>query len=611
MRISKCFFWLLLVLCPLAVVLPITGPTDAADNDTTIAAPTRLSSVATTSADSSPTTDSEIMEALETFDSSIDDPEYQKAYDNYQASLGTGGVLQALSTRTNPYTGLTYTHSHSKTAYIYNGVDVSKWQAKIDWKKVKADGIDFAFIRCGYTPEGSFSLHTDANFTTNIKNAYAAGIKVGVYYFSQAITREEAEEEAKHVVKLISPYKKMITMPVAMDYERSAARKSRNLKVRKADTTKFAQTFCSVVDAAGYDASYYSSASQLTDYFSQSALRHYTCWMAHLIAKPNYTGTYDFWQYSWSGDVNGIPTDVDCDFWYSNQKLSATSVSRSALTSSNTAVNLSYTTVPYSGSTHKPTPTVTYKGAVLKGGSDYTVVYSNNKEPGTATVKITGCGKYTGGLSKTFTISALTTPYVTKEKTYYRTGCGTGYTSKGSIPKEHSVDVVYGWYKTAKGQKWFKVKIGNTYYYMYGPNLTQEVLTKYTATTTFRYRTGAGTSYTTKGSFAKGGTVQVIKGWSKTVSGEKWYKIKAGSSYYYATSRYLKSQESLGIYTVNSKVNVRTGAGTNYTRKASLYTGTPVAVVSGVSKTVSKEKWHHVKIGTSYYYIMASYLSKK
>lgn len=561
-----------------------------------------------------PSTDAEIQAALETYDDSIDDPEYQKAYEAHQKWLEQQDSPQTFASGANPYTGKTYTHKHAKTKYIYDGIDVSKWQGTINWTKVKADGIDFAFIRCGNTSLSSFTMNTDSKFATNVKNAYAAGVKVGVYYYSGATSATEAKKEANFVLDLIAPYKSKITLPVVMDYETNGSDRiySNYKKTSKATRTTYVKNFCAPLVSAGYQGGIYASKAWLTDFFNMSDLTAYSTWVAQWSTSTSYANNYDFWQYSESGDVNGISTAVDCNFWYTDTNLSgsATVSDATALTSANTTVTLGYTTIPYSGSAKKPSVKVVYNDTTLTSGTDYTVAYSNNKEPGTATVKVTGTGNYSGTLSKTFKITALTTPYVTTGKVNYRTGCGTNYTKKGSVAKGKSVDVVYGWYKTVDGVKWYKVKIGSSYYYMSGSYLSHEALTKYAATIKLNYRSGAGTNYAVKGKFAKGSDVQVVKGWSKKVSGETWYKVKVDGNYYYSMAKYLSKQETTTRYANKSKVNVRSDAGTNKTLKATLMADTPVVVISGGKKTVNDEDWYKVKIGTSYYYIMASYLVK-
>ena len=180
----------------------------------------------TPTAGNAPVTDAQVQQALETFDPTIDDPQYRKEYSRYQQSKEEGDIALAamdsgpeLMSASNPYTGKKYTHTHAKTKYIYYGIDVSQWQGTINWKKVKADGISFVFIRCSYTSLKSFNLHTDPKFTANVTAAAAAGLKVGVYHYSGATSATEAKKEADYVLKVIKPYKSKITLPVMFDYE--------------------------------------------------------------------------------------------------------------------------------------------------------------------------------------------------------------------------------------------------------------------------------------------------------------------------------------------------------------------------------------------------------
>lgn len=288
----------------------------------------------------------------------------------------------------------------------------------------------------------------------------------------------------------------------------------------------------------------------------------------------------------------------------------STSTKVTTLTTSNATLSLSYTTKPYTGSALKPATTVKYGSKKLTNGEDYTVSYSNNKEPGTATVKITGTGDYKGSLSKTFKITALTAVYRTTSKVNYRSGCGTDATLKGSIAANKPVQVVYGWYKMVDGAPWYKVLISGTYYYMSGNYLKQEVLVNYRVKSNVNYRTGCGTSYTKKGQFKKGAIISIVKGWNKKVDGNTWFRVKSGGQYYYVMASYLTKGETLLQYHVQKNVNVRSDAGTTKTLKAYLMKDTPVTVVKGGSKTVSGAAWYRIKIDEKYYYIMASYLSQ-
>lgn len=280
------------------------------------------------------------------------------------------------------------------------------------------------------------------------------------------------------------------------------------------------------------------------------------------------------------------------------------------LTKNNATLTLAYTSKAYSGGALKPAVTVKHGSKTLTQNTDYTVSYSHNSEPGTATVKITGTGKYTGSLSKTFQITGLTATYRTTSKVNYRSGCGTNHTKKGSLAGGKAVQVHYGWHKTVNGSKWYKVCIGGNDYYMSANYLKPEVLVTYQVKSNVNYRTGAGTSHTKKGQFKKGASISIVQGWSKKVDGKSWYRVKVGSKYYYVMASYLTKAENILPHTNHTKVNVRTQAGTDQTRKTKLLTGTPVHVVKGGTKTVSGESWERVKVDHKYYYIMASYLTK-
>ena len=128
--------------------------------------------------------------------------------------------LKGYSSSVSAYTGKTYTHaSNFDGMSIYNGIDVSYHQGTINWSNVKAAGIDFAILRLGYRGYSNGSLVTDSKFTTYIKDAAAAGIPLGVYFWTEAINVDEAVAEAQYVVSTLAPYKSSITMPVVIDWE--------------------------------------------------------------------------------------------------------------------------------------------------------------------------------------------------------------------------------------------------------------------------------------------------------------------------------------------------------------------------------------------------------
>lgn len=246
-----------------------------------------------------------------------DDPDYVKRLMQPQEQEEPMIMLSSVSAKKtkSPFTGLKYTHAVSLSdCDVVHGIDVSKWQAGIDWSKVRAAGVEYVFIRCGYTSTSTFTMYEDPYFKQNIEGAYRAGIKVGIYYFSTALNVTEAKKEAKKTVELMAPYKHMITMPVVYDFESVAGARSLNLAKKQA--TKNLLAYMDIVQEAGYVPMYYGNPSDIGKYFDTSQLTDYECWLANYTTKTSYAGDYSYWQYSSSGAVNGIKGRVDCNFQY-------------------------------------------------------------------------------------------------------------------------------------------------------------------------------------------------------------------------------------------------------------------------------------------------------
>ena len=230
--------------------------------------------------------DRKIEKALEKYDSTIKDPEYEKAYTNYQEDLILDEAVEEGTPElfsTNPFTDDSFVHTHPKTKYIYKGIDVSKWQGTIDWKAARAAGVRFAFVRCGYSPRESgaaFGTYMDERFAENVVNAANAGVKVGVYYYSTASSVAEAKKEAAYIVKLLNPYKKLITLPAIMDYETNKDDRVWDTyrRTTRATRTKFAAAFCQTLSDAGYQSGIYASRSWLNNFFDMSKLNKYHHW---------------------------------------------------------------------------------------------------------------------------------------------------------------------------------------------------------------------------------------------------------------------------------------------------------------------------------------------
>ena len=189
------------------------------------------------------------------------------------------------------------------------GIDVSEWNGDIDWEKVKAAGIKFAIIRLGYRGYESGRLVLDMNFYDYIEGALAAGLEVGVYFFSQAVDEEEAREEAKFVLKNISGYN--VTLPIYFDTEEVESGEARTDDLVTAHYTAHAAAFCDAIRAAGYEAGVYASQRWINKSLDIERLECYNIWFAKYADAPNTPYRFDMWQYTESGSVDGIETAVD------------------------------------------------------------------------------------------------------------------------------------------------------------------------------------------------------------------------------------------------------------------------------------------------------------
>ena len=191
------------------------------------------------------------------------------------------------------------------------GIDVSKWNGKIDWEAVKNSGVSYVIIRCGYRGSSQGMLIEDPRFAENIKGATKVGLKVGVYFFTQAVDEVEAVYEASYVLDKIKNYK--ISYPVFLDVEASGGRGD---KIDKATRTAVCKAFCQTIQNAGYTAGIYANKTWLTEKIDASALNAYKIWLAQYAATPTYTGRYDLWQYKSTGRVSGINGNVDLNLSY-------------------------------------------------------------------------------------------------------------------------------------------------------------------------------------------------------------------------------------------------------------------------------------------------------
>lgn len=202
---------------------------------------------------------------------------------------------------------------------IRYGMDVSVYQKDIDWNAARQNGVEFVFIRVGYRGWGTGRMCNDTNFEKNIQGAIAAGIRVGVYFYSQAINTDEAVEEAKYVLDKIRGYD--VSLPVVMDYEYSGSGSSGdrllNAHLSKDQMTENVLAFCGYCKQNGYTAMLYANKNFLENSVNDEEISAlYPIWLAHYTDQTGYSGNYSFWQFTSSGNVSGISGNVDLDVWY-------------------------------------------------------------------------------------------------------------------------------------------------------------------------------------------------------------------------------------------------------------------------------------------------------
>ena len=190
---------------------------------------------------------------------------------------------------------------------IFEGVDVSVYQGNIDWNKAKADGIEFAIMRAGY---GKYVSQKDKYFDQNMKNAKAAGLPCGVYWFSYALTPEDAIKEADACYEVIKNYK--LEYPVSFDMETES-----QMKLPKETVAQIIEAFCGRMESYGYYTTLYTYASFLNYKVDDRIFDKYDIWVAHYnTSKPAFNRNYGLWQYSCTGSVWGITGHVDRDYVY-------------------------------------------------------------------------------------------------------------------------------------------------------------------------------------------------------------------------------------------------------------------------------------------------------
>ena len=344
------------------------------------------------------------------------------------------------------------THNKKFSGYtIKQGIDVSKWNGTINWSNVKKAGIEYAFVRTSYRGTKTGALAKDPTAAANMKNAAAAGVKVGAYIFSQAITTAEAVQEAKYLLQTVKGYK--ITMPLVFDYEYySGGRFSSSTKLSRRVKTDICLAFCDRIRKAGYTPLVYANKSMFSsDLYASEITAKYPVWLAHYTTSTDYTGDYDFWQYTSSGRVSGISGNVDMNFWYikpgttpsygTGSTAQTTQVSTSPATSTTTAKPAAAPAVPKLTGKASSYDKVKLSWKKISGASGYVLYRYDASKKKYAAIKTIGSG---GTVSYTDTGRSMGKTYKYKIKSYKKANGKTVYSGASGAVSVKTVSSMNG-----------------------------------------------------------------------------------------------------------------------------------------------------------------------
>lgn len=245
---------------------------------------------------------------------------------NSQSNMNNTGAQQESAqdapVYVSPYNFSNLTRTNGRLAYVENGVkksqmgvDVSEFQGSINWNDVAADGIEFAIIRVGCRGTTAGTLLEDSTFEANLAGARAAGLQVGVYFYSQAVNAEEAQTEAEFVLGKLDGTQ--LNLPIVFDHEKTDEQ-SRTTDIDNTSLTQAADAFCKRIEAAGYQSMLYGNAADITRYNNDHTLNYKVWYAEYGTLAP--TARFDFcmWQYTNSGQVDGISTDVDLNIRFTD-----------------------------------------------------------------------------------------------------------------------------------------------------------------------------------------------------------------------------------------------------------------------------------------------------
>ena len=202
----------------------------------------------------------------------------------------------------------------SDTVTAKLGVDISSHQGAIDWDALSQSPVDFVILLAGYRGYGNGSVNLDTSFADNLAAARNAGLGVGIYFFSQALSPEEAEAEAHTVLSQLGDYQ--IDYPIYFDWEPISDDNARTATISASEITACAKRFCETIESSGYKAGVYFNLAMAQSYYHLTDLMEYEFWLAEYQDVPTYPYTFGMWQYSNEGSVPGISTTVDMNLCF-------------------------------------------------------------------------------------------------------------------------------------------------------------------------------------------------------------------------------------------------------------------------------------------------------
>ncbi len=263
--------------------------------------------VQATESESDDVVDTVTEEKLEEVDPSTDGNHTLIIYENNEEEWVA--INSYLSLHKYDFSGLVYEeplmkYFENSAKLSYAGVSISKEEGYVDFNKLKKAGIQYVMIRLGQRGYGSGQLSLDENYSDNMKRANDAGLDVGVYFYSQAITEAEAVEEANLVIEHLKEY--TIAYPVAYVMEKIADDSSRTEKLTVNEKTKVATSFLSTIEAAGYNGVLYGNKEWLIKQLDLTKLKDYDTWLSQNTDIPDYPYKFTMWEYSKTNSIDGI-----------------------------------------------------------------------------------------------------------------------------------------------------------------------------------------------------------------------------------------------------------------------------------------------------------------